>query len=94
MNIFVTLNFLESESSSCTSSLSLILPDVQRVCLSDLSLQSPPFTIHLDNFQPQDIVEEFGGTIGQNGKLVHAHDFVELRSTRYQVGIILLNWHT
>ena len=76
------------------SGLSLILTNVhvQRVCLSDLSLQSPPFTIHLDDIQPQDIVEEFGGLIGKDGKLVHAHDFVELRSTHYQVGFISFNW--
>ena len=70
------------------SSLSLMLQDVQRVCLGNLSLQNPPFTVHFDNIQPQDIVEEFGGIIGQSGKLIHTHDFVELHSTHHEVGII------
>ena len=70
------------------SSLSLMLPDVQRVCLS--SLQSPPFTLHFDNIQPQDVVEEFGGVIAQNGRLVHTDEFVELHSSHHEVCSYLL----
>ena len=75
-------NFLESELSSFTPQQSFT--DVARCTqsLSNLSLQNPPFTVHFDNIQPQDIVEEFGGIIGRSGKLIHTHDFVELHSTR------------
>ena len=67
---------------------SLVLPDAPGVCLSDLSFQHPSFTVHFDNIQPQNIVEEFHDVIGQDGELVHTNQFVVLCSAVNEVRFI------
>ena len=51
--------------------LQLMLPDAQKIPLSDLQFHQPHFTLHLDHFQPNDVVEEFKGVIGQDRELIH-----------------------
>lgn len=53
--------------------------------LGDLQIQRPPFTVHLDYLNPTDIIKEFYGVIGQDGELIHAGDYVELRSAHHEV---------
>ena len=58
--------------------------------MGELSSQQPPMSVHLDRSSWSDTVKQFCGVIGQNGELVHDGEFVELDSSHYGVGVVIL----
>lgn len=62
-----------------------MLPDAQGVSLRHLESQQPPFTLHFDHIQSDDVIREFLGFVGQDGELVHTGDYVELSLAHHEV---------
>ena len=50
--------------------LPLNLPDAQGVSICDLPRQQSPFTVHMEELHPDDLVEEYLGVIGRDGEMV------------------------
>lgn len=67
------------------SSLNIHLPDAQGVSLLDLPSYESPFVLYLDHLDPNDMVKEFGGVIGQNHDLVATGSFVLLSTVHHEV---------
>ena len=65
--------------------VTLSLADIQEVTLGDLQTRSQPFTLHLKDIHPSDMVQEFNGVIAQDGELVTAGDYVQLSSDYQEV---------
>ena len=68
------------------SAVQLNLPDAggETVCMANFHCQQSPFTIHWDQFNLDDLVQEFHAVIGQDRELIHIGDFVKLSSTHYE----------
>ena len=66
-------------------SLCVNIPEVfgASTCIATLQTQES-FTTHL-NLQRHELVKDFTAVIGQDGRLIHVGDYIELHSAQYEV---------